>query len=93
MNSREIKEHTSNLHRAALLLLHTFCLRLLDEDFTFIRNFVHRHLLLRAVYKEPDLFQDTAPSNKGNVCYEEYAVKAAYMSSSNSTPSLYPFQN
>lgn len=65
--SREIKEHIDSLSRCTLFLLHTFSLRLLDEDFTFIRNFVGRHLGAEAMFKEPSLFQDLAPSEDQGV--------------------------
>lgn len=58
---RYTKDHSMESDRAALLVLHTFCLRLQGEVDTFIRQFVGRHLSLRAVFKKPDHFQVTSP--------------------------------
>lgn len=64
---RELREHIDSLSRCTLFLLHTFSLRLVDEDFSFIRNFVFRHLLAEPMFKEPSLFQDVAPSEDQGV--------------------------
>lgn len=53
MLTRYIKEHIFNAPRAAILLVQAFSLRLHDEDPTFIRRFLQRHLTLKAAYKEP----------------------------------------
>jgi hypothetical protein len=56
------KEHISKVPRAAILLVQAFCIRLHDEDPTFIRHFIQRHLRLKAVYKEPHHLQETSLS-------------------------------
>ncbi|KAF4628679.1 hypothetical protein G7Y89_g9480 [Cudoniella acicularis] len=72
----EVKEHINDLQRYTLLLLHPFCLRLLDEEFTFIRAFIQRHLLLETVYTEPSLFQVTTPSDRegSQKCYKRVTM-------------------
>jgi hypothetical protein len=41
-----IKEQVQSLQRAALLVLHTFCLQLQYENHGFIQEFIERHLTL-----------------------------------------------
>ena len=64
------KELILDAQRAALLALHAFCVRLMNEDFTFIRRFVQRHLCLNTAYKGPYLFQDLSPSATPTVSHE-----------------------
>ena len=59
---RYTKEPIQSAFRATLLVLNAFTLRLQDEDFTFIRKFIQRHLDFEATYKEPDLLQEASPS-------------------------------
>ncbi|KAI9774104.1 MAG: hypothetical protein M1840_005197 [Geoglossum simile] len=47
------QEAISDEPRVALLLLHMFCLRLHDEDFTFIRSFIERHLTFEPFCEDP----------------------------------------
>ncbi|CAJ2501886.1 Uu.00g047390.m01.CDS01 [Anthostomella pinea] len=71
----EIKEQINYLRRATLLMIQAFCLRLLDEDFTFVRNFVQRHLMLEHLFKEPYILQETSPSNEQDAkCYKRLTL-------------------
>ena len=42
-------------------------MRLQDEDFTFIRKFIQRHLDAEAAFKEPRLLQEVSPSLRSPV--------------------------
>ena len=59
------KEHIANVPRAAILLVQAFCFRLHDEDPTFIRHFIQRHVRLKAAYKEPHHLQEYSLSGVG----------------------------
>jgi hypothetical protein len=64
---RYTKESITNVERATLLVLHSFCIRLQDEDFTFIRGFIQRHVSLIANYRKPYHLQDLSPSDSNHV--------------------------
>ena len=79
--TRYIKEHIPKLPRAAILLVQAFSLRLHDEDPTFIRRFLQRHLAVKAVYKEPH--QLPAASMSG-VSVSLLSVKGLHLASPSS---------
>jgi hypothetical protein len=64
---RELKEDATAFQRDYLLLLHACCLRLYNEDLTFIRSFLQRHISLRMTSNEPYLFQEASPSDDETV--------------------------
>lgn len=58
---RYIEEQLCYVERATLLILHTFCIRLEHEDYSYIRAFIERHLSLRSVLRFPYHLQETSP--------------------------------
>ena len=78
---RYTKEAIQSVSRAALLVLYAFTMRLQDEDFTFIRKFVQRHLDAEATFKEPHFLQDVSPSLNSLVRYEISEPSKLFLSS------------
>lgn len=71
------RELLNAAQRATLLMLHVFCLRLQDEDFSFICNFIRRHLSLRTMSREPYHFQDVSSAFGGPIsqkCYKRVTL-------------------
>jgi hypothetical protein len=56
-----IEGDTSHLERAALLLLYSFVIRLINEDYGYICAFVERHLSLKCALKVPNHWQQMSP--------------------------------
>ena len=65
--SRFTKELADDVDRATLLIVYVFCLRLQNEDFTFIQRFILRHLELKCAYKGLYQQQDISPSQTSSV--------------------------
>lgn len=64
------KEMITNIHRTAMLFMHAFCIRLQDEDHTFIRNFVRRHWEPQSIYVKHTRLQDVSPSQSMFISYK-----------------------
>ncbi|KAM5361041.1 hypothetical protein ACJZ2D_013368 [Fusarium nematophilum] len=60
----QITETASSMQRSPLLLLHSFCLRLQNEDTAFIREFIQRHIDFRHTLQTPGHFQPMTPSDR-----------------------------
>ncbi|KAF2178421.1 hypothetical protein K469DRAFT_642743 [Zopfia rhizophila CBS 207.26] len=72
-----IAEHISHGERAVLLLLHTFCIRLQNEDYGYIRAFIERHLSLQCFMKVPYHWQQTSPpeiDSSRQRCYKRVSL-------------------
>jgi hypothetical protein len=66
---RNIKEQIPYFQRAALLVLHAFCVRLQYESYAFIQGFIERHLSLLSAYKAPDRLQVIYPQEMDAVSH------------------------
>lgn len=64
------KETIPDMHRAVLLCMYAFCIRLQDEDHTFIRSFIRRHLEPRSIYVNHTRLQDVSPSQSPFISYK-----------------------
>ena len=64
------KEMITDMRRAILLFMHAFCIRLQDEDHTFIRSFIRRHLEPKSIYVKHSRIQDVSPSQSMFISYK-----------------------
>ncbi|KAI9782801.1 MAG: hypothetical protein M1839_004552 [Geoglossum umbratile] len=68
------QESIADASRVALILLHTFCLRLQDEDFTFIRSFIERHLAFQPFCEDPYRSPGVSPATASSKSYKRVSV-------------------